>query len=149
MTRLDRGWVRICAAMLLVTITSTGCATASRYNASLIGTPGQGAAARPDPALIAEFVKKLPVGSRVRISLADGRTIKGTLIRNDADPIVVQRRTRVPEAPLEIRTADVLGIELEQSGGGISGKALGIGMAAGAGLTFGVLMIVAAFLAGD
>jgi hypothetical protein len=148
MTWLNRGWMRVCAAALVLTITSTGCATAPRYSASVIGTPAQSAAARPDPALIAEFVKKVPVGSRVRVELADGRTIKGTLMRNDVDPLVVQRRTRVPEPPLEIRTADVLAMELEQPGG-MSGKAIGIGMAAGVGLTFGVLMIIAALLSFD
>jgi hypothetical protein len=140
--------MRICAAILLLTVTSTACATTPRYHMSALATPGQTTGTRPDPALIAEFVKKVPVGSRVRVDLADGTTIKGTLLRNDADPLVVQRRTRVPEPPVEIRMADVLAMELEQSNG-MSGKALGIGMAAGAGLAFGVLMIIAALLSFD
>jgi hypothetical protein len=149
MHRLERGWTRLSAAVLSVVMVSSGCATGTaRYSASRIGVPEQSAAARPDPALIAEFVKKLPVGSRIRVDLADGRTIRGTLMRNDVEPLVIQRRTRVPEAPVEVRTADVIAVQLDQPNG-MSGKALGIGIAAGAGLTFGVLMILAAIFAGD
>lgn len=145
MTRLTRGWMRTCAAIISAAMISPACATA-RYNTTRIGTPEQTAAARPDPALMAEFVKKLPVGSRIRVDLADGRTVRGTLMRGDSDPIVIQRRTRVPESPLEIRIADVRAMELDQQTGS-SGKTIAIGVAAGAGAALGVLLILAAIFA--
>ena len=136
---------RLLALVLSVALASSGCATA-RYTTSQVSVPGpeQTAPARPDAALIADFVRKIPVGSRVRVGLADGRTVRGTLMRGDTDPIVIQRRTRVPESPLEIKVADVRTIELDQPTGS-SGKTIAIGVAAGAGAALGVLLIAAIF----
>lgn len=137
---------RMVALALSVALASAGCAsTANRHATARIGAPGQ-AAARHDPTLFTEFVKKIPVGSRVRLGLANGQTIRGTLMRADTDPIVVQRRTRMPEAPIEIRVADLLTMELDQPGTG-PGKAIAIGVASGAGAALGVLMILAAIFA--
>jgi hypothetical protein len=92
---------------------------------------------------MASYVRQLPLGSRVRVSLSDGTVIHGTLIKADADPIVVQRRTRIPEAPLQIPLKSVSALELEKGGGG-AGRAIAIGAAAGAGAALGVLLVLAA-----
>ena len=96
---------------------------------------------------MAEYVRQLPLGSRVRVSLADGRVIHGTLMKADADPIVVQRRTRIPEAPLHIAIKDVQALELESKTGG-PGRAIAMGAAAGVASALGVLLILAAIFAG-
>ena len=104
------------------------------------------ASADSDPALMGSYIRQLPIGSRVRVSLSDGTVIHGTLIKADADPIAVQRRARIPEAPLHIPLQQVRAVELEKGGGG-TGRAIAIGAAAGAGAALGVLMVLAAIFA--
>jgi hypothetical protein len=125
--------------MLAVAGATTGCASiaAQRSRGGVL------ASAATDPALMASYVRQLPLGSRVRVSLSDGAVIHGTLIKADADPIVVQRRTRLPEAPLHIPLKRVTAVELEKGGGG-PGRAIAIGAAAGAGAALGVLLVLAA-----
>lgn len=104
------------------------------------------ASADSDVAVMASYVRQLPVGSRVRVSLSDGTVIHGTLIKADSDPIAVQRRTRIPEAPLQIPLKEVRAVEPEKGGGG-TGRAIAIGAAAGAGAALGVLLVLAAIFA--
>lgn len=122
-----------------VAASTTGCATSSAQRSRGVVL----ASADSDAALMASYVRQLPLGSRVRVSLSDGTVIHGTLIKADGDPIAVQRRTRMPEAPLQIPVKDVRAVELEKGGGG-TGRAIAIGAAAGAGAALGVLMVLAA-----
>jgi hypothetical protein len=124
---------------LSVATGTTGCATvaAQRSNGVVL------ADADADSALMASYVRQLPLGSRVRVSLSDGTVIHGTLIKADSDPIAVQRRTRIPEAPLQLPLKGVRAVELEKSGGE-AGRAIAIGAAAGAGAALGVLLVLAA-----
>jgi hypothetical protein len=69
-------------------------------------------------------------------------------MKADTDPIVIQKRTRIPEAPLAIAIDEVQAMELEGKNGG-PGKAIAMGAAAGAGAALGVLLILAAIFAGD
>jgi hypothetical protein len=100
-------------------------------------------ARQTDPALLASYVKQLPVGSRVRVGLTSGARIKGALMRTDDREIVVQPRTRLPEPPLRIAMNDIVAVELETNGGNV-GKTIGIGFAAGAGGVLAVFLILAA-----
>jgi hypothetical protein len=93
---------------------------------------------------MAAYTKQLPIGSRVRVDLTGGRRIKGTLMKADDRAIVVQPRTRIPEAPIEIAVERIGAIELERSNG--IGKSIAIGVAAGAGGALGVLLILVALL---
>jgi hypothetical protein len=124
---------------LAVATATTGCASVAAQRSRGVVLAG----ADTDPALMASYVRQLPLGSRVRVSLSDGTVIHGTLIKADADPIVVQRRTRIPEAPLQIPLKSVSALELEKGGGG-AGRAIAIGAAAGAGAALGVLLVLAA-----
>jgi hypothetical protein len=58
----------------------------------------------------------------------------------------VQKRTRVPEAPLQIAIKDVQAVELEAKTSG--GKTVAMGAAAGVAAALGVLLILAAVFAG-
>lgn len=133
---------RTIALVLAAALTASGCATARAHRSPLSTQPETSAS---DPALMAAYVRQLPVGSRVRVSLADGDVVRGTLMRVNEDPIVVQRRTRIPETPLRIAIKDVRGVELEGKGGG-TGRMVAIGVATGVGATLGFFMLLAALL---
>lgn len=132
---------KLLALVTIGSLLASGCASA--------GAPRvQTSAATPaDPALFASYVKQLPIGSRVRVDLAGGKRIKGTLMKAGDTAIVVQPRTRIPEPPVEVPLATVVAVELEQGGG--TGRAIGIAAAAGAGAALAVLLVLAAIFAGD
>lgn len=128
--------VMLCAAL------TSGCATAG--GARLAAQPPQAAVPRSagDEAVLADYVQRLPPGTRVRVDRAGGGVVKGTLMKASGVAIVVQRRTRVPEPPLEIPLADVLAVTPEASNG--VAKAIGVGAAAGAAAALGTILILAA-----
>lgn len=134
-----RGMLVVLLSMLLAL---PGC-TAARTDAALASPRPAGR--QPDPVLVAEYMRRIPVGSRVRIRLSGGEVIRATLLSGDADPAVLQRRTRVPEPPFTIPLRDVLAIELDTNGS--IGRTIAIAAAAGAGATLGVLLVLAALLA--
>jgi hypothetical protein len=130
----------------MLTTATAGCTAARAQNTGvqLQTVP----AYAPDTSLMANYVRQLPLGSRVRMTLADGRVLHGTLMKVDADPIVVQKKTRIPEAPLQIAIKDVQAVELESKSGG-PGKTIAMGAAAGVLSALGVLLVLAAIFAGD
>jgi hypothetical protein len=131
---------QIIAVMLSVSMVTAGCTAVRAQGSRVSSQPPVTSGADAD--LMAHYVRQLPLGSRVRVALADGTVIHGTLMKADADPIVVQRRTRIPERPLEIAIKNVRALEPEKNGS--AGRAIAIGAAAGAGAALGVLMILAA-----
>src|SRR5829696_2372389 len=111
---------RLIALVLCGTFLSSACATATRARTAP-PSPPHAAPRGVDPALMAGYVRQLPVGARIRVSLADGRTVRGALMYPERDPIVVQRRARIPEAPVEIAVKDILAVELEAGKSGSAG----------------------------
>jgi hypothetical protein len=99
-----------------------------------------------DTSLMRDYIRQLAVGSKVRLVQKDGDVIRAILMKNDADPIVIQRRTRIPEAPVEIAIRDIAAVELETNSGS-TGRSIAIGAAAAVGATLGVLMLLAAIFA--
>lgn len=130
----------IVAVLLSVSLATSGCAS-SRGHAQGAPPPTP----RPGADVMAAYVRQLPVGSRVRVTLADGRTLHGTLM-NTGDPIVLQKRTRIPESPVEVALDSVRAVEVESKNGG-AGRAIALGAAAGAASALGVLMVLAAIFA--
>ena len=129
----------LCAALM------TGCATAAGARLAT-AQPPQSTTPRSaeDQAILAEYVQKLPPGTRVRVDRAAGRPVKGTLMKGSAASVVVQPRTRVPEPPIEIPLSDVVAVTPESPNG--VAKAIGIGAAAGAAAALGtILILIAAF----
>jgi hypothetical protein len=133
---------RIVALLLCGSLLGSGCAsvTASRRSLAMPQTLPHG---HVDPALMAEYVRQLPVGSKVRVNLANGDILHAVLMKRDGDPIVVQRRARIPESPIEIPLKDILAMELE-NGGSNTARNVAIGAATAVGATFGVLLLLAA-----
>jgi hypothetical protein len=96
---------------------------------------------------MASYVQKLPIGSRVRAELVDGRSLRGILMSATADEVVLQSRTRVPEPPLQVSLDIIRSVELEH--GTSVARSIGVGIASGAGGALGVLLVLAAIFSDD
>jgi len=131
--------------VLCLGLAAPGCATSQTTR---VQTGPQAAPAALDRAILADFARNLPVGTRVRATIAGPRTIRGTLLKTTDTAIVVQPRTRVAEPLVEIPVDQLLALEQETPGGG-TGRAIAIGAAVGAGAALGVIFILAAIFAGD
>jgi len=99
-----------------------------------------------DAAVWRRFATALPVGTVVRVELTDGTRVRGTLMAVDPDAVVLKPRTRLPEPARRVPFATIASIELERGGIG-AGKAVVIGMAAGAATFVAFLTVMVAFLA--
>jgi hypothetical protein len=129
--------ILVCAAVI-----NAGCATSTAGGVRIADGMQQSAATR---AAVAEYVQQLKPGLAVRVGKTDGRTVRGTLMKATADTLVLQPRARVPEPPIEIPLADIVSVTPESTSNGASlGKAIGIGVAAGAGAVLGIFLILAA-----
>ena len=145
------------ALLLTVAVTLPGCATTRRLdrgdaasftevNAPRPRQGSQAASSASNQKLVADYVQKLQAGTRVRVHLADGRRQRGTLMDATAELLVIQPRTRIPEPAMQIPLDRVLAVEVETGNGGVA-KAIGIGIAAGAGTFAGVFLLLAAIYA--
>jgi hypothetical protein len=131
--------VLLCGSLLVPT---GACASAGR-------TPATATLLQPsvaDRATMADYVQKLPMGSKVRVERTDGTTLRGTLMQASDASIVVQKGTRIPEPPLSIPIGELARVTTENGGGIGAGKAAAIGIASGVGAFFAILAI--AFTAG-
>jgi hypothetical protein len=135
---------RLVSAMLCAALLCSGCATTSG------GQISKGAAVPTgvDPALFTAYVTQLPIGARVRVALAGGGTVSGTLMKADAGGIVVQPRTRIPEPPMSLAADRIARVELDPPNTNLA-KTVGIGVASGAAGVLGAFLIMAAIFAGD
>jgi len=130
---------RLTAGLLCCALFITGCASSGVRAAQAPQAP------LVDQRVMKDYVEKLPAGSRVRVEQTSGHSFRGTLMSTTATAIVVQKNTRVPEAPVEVPMASIARITLDNPTGS-SGKAIGIGIAAGVGITFAFFAILAAAL---
>jgi hypothetical protein len=89
------------------------------------------------------LLERLPAGARVRLRLADGRTIRATLLQTKRDEIVVTPRTRIPEPVQTIAFADLVSIDVETDAPSMA-RMVGIGVASGVAAFFGMLLIMIA-----
>lgn len=139
---------KLLCLMLTTTLVLPGCATARATDARMHTTDARinttGGRQSVDPRVMADYIRQLPVGSRVRLSRLKGDDIRGTLMKNDGDPLVIQRRARVPEAPIAVPLQNVLAVELDTPANGNAGRTIAIGAAAAAAGTLTVLFVLAA-----
>jgi hypothetical protein len=127
------------AVIVILALGSSGCASAGTTRLAPTRLASQDVRNE-----MIDYVQRLPVGSRVRVDRVTGRTLHGTLMAADSDAVVVQRATRIPEAPMSIPLRDIARIQIEERSN--LAKAIIIGAAAGAGATLGVLFLIAAAL---
>jgi hypothetical protein len=132
---------RVMALFLCAALAASGCAASARGIA--VAPNATDADVR---AAIADYVQRIPPGSPIRLDLANGKSLRATLMKATPDTIVVQPRTRMPEPPREIAMDNILRVTLETQGGSNIGKAIGIGAAAGAGAALAVFLIIAALI---
>lgn len=144
---------RVLALILTVAVTLPGCATTTRrldradpapFDARQ--TPERVTPTTAGRRLLADYVQKLPVGTRVRVHQVDGQRQRGTLMDATAERIVIQPRTRIPEPAMEIPLDRIVAVDIETSNGSVA-RAIGIGVAAGAGAILGVMLLLAAIYA--
>jgi hypothetical protein len=126
--------IGLCAVMA-----TSGCASAS--GPRVAQTPA--APNVQDRAVLAEYVQRLPAGSRVRVERTSGESLRGTLMKATPDVIIVQKNTRVPEAPVDIPLSDVTRVTLDTNSSSL-GKHIAIGVGTGVAATFGVLLLLVA-----
>lgn len=130
---------RLPAVLICITLISptTGCASGGGTRISTQPQPSV-----VDTVAMADYVQRLPAGSKVRVERTDGTSLRGTLMKATGDLIVVQKSTRIPEPPVELPIAQVARVTLDGGGMG-TGKAIAIGIASGAGAFLAILGIFA------
>jgi hypothetical protein len=129
------------ATVLMLAMVTTGCASAAGPRMAVARQPGV-----VSTSSMADYVQRLPAGSRVRVERIDGTSLRGTLMKAAADVIVVQKNTRVPEPPIEIPVGQLARVTID--GGSSTAKAVAIGIASGVGAFFAIIAIAFA-AAGD
>jgi len=134
--------------VLTAALAVSGCATARATDTRIAPTVATKSGRQSfDPKVMADYIRQLPVGSRVRLSRVKGDDIRGTLMKNDGDPLVIQRRARVPEAPIAVPLQEVLAVELDVPGNGNPARTVAIGAGVAAAATLGVLLVLFAVFA--
>ena len=108
------------------------------------GLPRAAPSAANTSAILAA-AERMPAGSRVNLTLDDGRRLKAVLLAVEGRELLVRERTRLPEPPLRVDAGRVVFLELDSPRTGV-GKMIAIGAAIGAGVTLAFLAILAASL---
>jgi hypothetical protein len=88
------------------------------------------------------YAGKLPIGSTVRVRTTDGKRMTAVLAIVDDSGITLEPKTRIPERPMHVPYEKLDQISLKENGGSV-GKAVGIGLAVGAGSFLGLIAILA------
>ena len=134
---------RVIATVLSLSISASGCAMSTRATATypLDRTTQQ--------EVITSYAEQLRIGTRVRATLDDKRVVRGTLVKKTPEALIVQPRGRVAEPLVELKLTDLRAVEQEQPKTGSTGKAIAVGAAVGAGVSLGVLMLLAAVVWSD
>ena len=87
----------------------------------------------------------IPLGSRVKVQTNE-RRMTATLMNVTDEAIVVKRESRVPEPAVTIRFDELTRLQRDDRKGALNiGKAIGIGLAAGAGAILTLFMIALSF----
>ena len=89
-----------------------------------------------------QVAETIPLGSKVKVQTVEGRQLKGTLMRVDGSSVMLKRNTRMPEPALTVAFTEIAKLERDEPGGGMHiAKAIGVGLAAGAGVFFSLVLI--------
>jgi hypothetical protein len=83
----------------------------------------------------------IPLGSKVKIQTANGDRFNATLMSVGSDSVMVKKNARRPEPAQSIAFADLARIERDHGGSSNVGKAIAVGLAAGAGVILGLFAI--------
>lgn len=83
----------------------------------------------------------IPLGSKVKIQTTAGDRMSGTLMRVGDEGVMVKKSARHPEPAVTVAFADMARIERDRGSNVNVGKAIAIGLAAGAGVILGLFAI--------
>jgi hypothetical protein len=124
--------MRITALALIVSLVAIGATTAQ--------------AQQDEAAAWRQVAESIPLGAKVKVQMANGSRVNGTLMRVDGGAIMLKRNTRRPEPALVVPFNEVARLERDKPGGGMHiAKAVGVGLAAGAGVFVSMLLVVLQF----
>lgn len=113
----------ICSALVVILAASPPAMAAQKE-----------AARDVEAAAFKQMAAAIPLGSRVKLQITGGgRRMTATLLAVNDDAVIVQRASRVPEPAITIPYANLARLERDVKGGFSVGKAIGVGLAAGAG----------------
>ena len=130
---------KVVAVVLCAALAGTGCESASGTRIAQAPQPSI-----QDKTVLADYVQRLAAGAKVRVERTDGTSLRGTLMKATPQSIVVQKNTRVPEAPLEIPLDQLTRVTIDS--GSSMGKTVGIAVGVGVAATFGIFAIIAALI---
>jgi hypothetical protein len=148
---MEDGMQRIISLALIAALLGSGCALRRATPAALsiadVRTGAIGQAVKPrDADVWRKYIEQLPLGTTVQIGLADGTRLTGTLMGVEHNVVIVQPRTRLPEAHRRIPLQTIVSLTTE-SGNFSVGKAMAIGVGAGVASFVALLLIVITVLA--
>lgn len=83
----------------------------------------------------------IPLGSKVKIQTANGDRFNATLMGVGSDSVMVKKNARRPEPAHSIAFADIARLERDHGSNTNVGKAIAVGLAAGAGVILGLFAI--------
>lgn len=92
-----------------------------------------------------QVAEAIPLGSKVKVQLTDGKRVNGTLMRVDSTAVLVKRNTRRPEPAVAIDFDEMSRLERDHGNGTNVGKAIAIGLASGAGVILGLFVLALQF----
>jgi hypothetical protein len=131
---------RITALALCLGLALPGCVTTGPRRTQ---TGTMLTAMTQERAVLSDYARQLPIGTRVRAVAADNRRVRGILVKRTETSILIQPRARVAEPFVEIPFDQLVTLEQEAPSSG-TGKAVAAGMAAGAGAALGVILLLIA-----
>jgi hypothetical protein len=83
----------------------------------------------------------IPLGSKIKIQTANGNRMSGTLMGVTADGVMVKKSARRPEPAMTVAFSDMARLERDHGSNANIGKAIAVGIAAGAGVILGLFAI--------
>ncbi len=83
----------------------------------------------------------IPLGSKVKIQTTSGQRMSGTLMRVGEDGVLLKKNTRRPAPAVTVSFAGMARLERDTNKGFSIGKAIAVGLAAGAGVILGMFAI--------
>jgi hypothetical protein len=105
----------------------------------------QNVAPATEAAAFKAMAAAIPLGTRIKIQTSGGRRLTATLMSVTDEGLVLKRETRVPEPAVTIGFNELTRLQRDERGGLNVAKAIGVGLAAGAGAILTLFAIVASF----
>jgi len=87
----------------------------------------------------------IPLGSKVKIQTTTGDRMSGTLMSVGQESVMVKKSTRRPEPAVTVAFSNIARLERDHGNGFSVGKAIAVGLAAGAGVVLSLFAIALQF----